>query len=168
MPQEWDAQSRTALARRPARGAAGLAAVFVALAHAPAALAAPAETTVTLPSNPLMVYAVLAVLLGSVTAAFVFSRPRRGPSAVKSSETHPSSANGGLPWMPGGDILGGESETQPEAVAPPSISALPPVGPSPARPPSPPPPGQPAMPADRRTARIPWSTGAPGPAQRWR
>jgi hypothetical protein len=119
----------------------------------------PQEVTVT--SDPLVVYAVVALLLGSVVIALLFSLPRRGLGAVRRSEMR-TRPDGDLPWIPGTDILGGPQQSQPTspqaAVAPPRT--VEPGAPSPA---------PAALPTQAGPSSVPepWSTGSPDPSPRW-
>lgn len=141
---------------------------FVALMLALPArvLAAPgAESSVTLTTNPLVVYAVVAVLVGAVAVALFVARPRHTGLGPKPFSPQPHMRVEGLPWMPGGDILGANSaseqlpagrlqtESWPTERLPTTGAHSPPPPPSPIETPS-----QPAN---------PWSTGAPGAPPHW-
>jgi len=134
------------------------AAVYLSLPAG--ALAGPAETAVTVLSNPLIVYTVVGVLLGAVVAAIFAARPWRGWFALR-SPVPPSARSGVLPPMPGGDIFA--TPEQPTPVEPPSPPPAPQTPAAPlARGPSA------AAPSPQRPrVRDPWSTGDPGSAPRW-
>jgi hypothetical protein len=97
---------------------------------------------VSVVTNPLIVYGMVGLLLGAVVLALIFSRPRHGLGAVKRSDV-PESLPTDEPWMPTGDIFGGDG--QPEA-APPDVATQPPAAPAAPGPPS--------------SGHDPWSTGA--------
>ncbi len=132
------------VARRLRLVAPGLA---LALLVPGAALASNHEVSVT--SNPAVVFVLIVLLAGSVTAGIFFASPwrrRLGASVTvpsRTTMTHTARRSGGLPPMPGGDIFGAEAE---------------PAAPAPARPSPPAPANSPSRPAAPR-ALAPWSTG---------
>jgi hypothetical protein len=136
---------------------------------------------VNVATNPLIVYAMVAVFVGVIALALVFARPRRDLGAVKRSEV-PDHAPGGQPWMPGGDIFGKEPQPEPElpaavdpwqpAVDPwqrPAADQWPAADPWQAVPPAAPP-ATPTPGASQPAVHDPWSTGATAnaePQPRW-
>ena len=71
---------------------------------------------VTVATNPIIVYGIVALLVGSVAVGLWFARPRKGlgpRSAAERSAALASQDGGGLPWMPGGDIFGDDDHGQP-------------------------------------------------------
>ena len=67
----------------------------------------PSEITVM--NDPVIVYSMIGVLVGSVLLALFFSRPRRGLGAATKSDAA-NVAHTGDQWMPGGDVFGREPE----------------------------------------------------------
>lgn len=137
------------LATFPAR-ASGIALVVLALA-VPARVMA-VETVVTVQRSPVVVYGLVALLLGALVLGVVAALPWPGrgrPNAAKELRPGPhmrfaTGARGDLPWMPGGDILGrGErrAPAQPVAERGPDHPAQPPATQS------------------ANDAPVPWSTG---------
>lgn len=150
MAQERTAPPRTARSRPLVRGAA-LAFGALILALPARALAAPgSETSVTVTNNPLVVYGVVALLVGAVVLALFAARPSRAGLGKKPLSPRSHGSAEGLPWMPGGDIFGGPAETE--------------QAPTPSSPRQAPPPS-PTGPASQ--SPNPWSTGAPGAPPRW-
>ncbi|MEP7361011.1 MAG: hypothetical protein ABI744_05460 [Chloroflexota bacterium] len=73
---------------------------------------------INVPTDPMIVYAIVGVLIGAIVLALVFARPRRGlGAATEADAAHKSTADG--VWMPGGDIFGSEpAAPQPAQVEP--------------------------------------------------
>lgn len=123
----------------------------------PAAVAA-ADAPVEIQRNSTVVFVLIVLLLGSVTAGLLFASPLRGrlvsSSAPDSHIAQPAAyrptGRSGLPPMPGGDIFGADEDPVLDA-APPSAQ------PQAAQPQS--------RPSTPQTA--PWSTGMPSPAEKW-
>jgi hypothetical protein len=117
---------------------------------------------VNVATDPMIVYAMVALFGIATLLALVFVRPRPGLGAVKRDEV-PDHMAGDLPWMPGGDVFGQEPPPEPEPAA--AVDSWPAADPWGVAPPAAPPPAGAQPPAHE-----PWSTGAsgqPGPQPRW-
>jgi hypothetical protein len=113
---------------------------------------------VNVPSDPIVVYGMVGLLILALIVAFYFSRPRRGLGAATKADAARNPPENGV-WMPGGDIFGREPTPPPPVIEPAFTDPL--TGPL-EYPPADPGAGQPA-------AHDPWSTTVdpPGQQPRW-
>jgi hypothetical protein len=102
---------------------------------------------VNVPSDPIVVYGMVGLLIVALVVAFFFSRPRRGLGAATKADAAKNPPENGV-WMPGGDIFGREPAPPPPVIEPAFTDPL--TGPL-EYPPTDPGVGQPA-------AHDPWST----------